>query len=160
MIPTGPIVFPQSTNVIHTVKKGVHVVHIHYFMKLIDWFVWILSLGSHHTPHMFNVTVILKKSEQIHILWEEWGLLSLKQWFGVASCDPFMRFLRKKYKSWWLVKYKYSKYSNILHVHLGLYGSTLVVTCSITMKSPASNSIARMNYSKILQPKCSGNFGF
>ena len=39
MIPTGPIEFPQNTNVIRTVKKGVHVVHIHNLIKLIDWLV-------------------------------------------------------------------------------------------------------------------------
>ena len=37
MISTGPIEFPQNTNVVHTVKKWVHVVHIHNHIKLIDW---------------------------------------------------------------------------------------------------------------------------
>jgi len=36
------------------------------------------------------------------------------------------------------------------HVHLGLQASTLVVTCSITMISPAANSMARMNYYEII----------
>jgi len=37
MIPTGPIEFPQITNVLRTVQKGMHVVHIHNFVKLIDF---------------------------------------------------------------------------------------------------------------------------
>jgi len=37
MIPTGPIEFPQNTNLIRTVQMEVHVVHIHNFIKLIDW---------------------------------------------------------------------------------------------------------------------------
>ena len=36
MIPTEPNEFPQNTNIIRTVHKGVHVVHIHNFIKLID----------------------------------------------------------------------------------------------------------------------------
>jgi len=37
MIPTGPIEFPQNTNLIRTVQIQVHVVHIHNFIKLFDW---------------------------------------------------------------------------------------------------------------------------
>ena len=37
MIPTGPIEFPQNTNLIRTVQIEVHVVHIRNFIKLIDW---------------------------------------------------------------------------------------------------------------------------
>jgi len=37
MIPTRPIKFPQNTNIIRTVQIEVHVVHIHNFIKLIDW---------------------------------------------------------------------------------------------------------------------------
>ena len=37
MIPTGPIEFPQNTNIIRTVLIEVHVVHIHNFIKIIDW---------------------------------------------------------------------------------------------------------------------------
>jgi len=37
MIPTGPIEFPQNTNILRTVQKGMHVVHIHNIVKLIDW---------------------------------------------------------------------------------------------------------------------------
>jgi len=37
MIPTGPIEFPQNTNLIRTVQIEVHVVHIHNFIKLMDW---------------------------------------------------------------------------------------------------------------------------
>jgi len=37
MIPTGPIEIPQNTNLIRTVQIEVHVVHIHNFIKLIDW---------------------------------------------------------------------------------------------------------------------------
>jgi len=37
IIPTGPIEFPQNTNLIRTVEIEVHVVHIHNFIKLIDW---------------------------------------------------------------------------------------------------------------------------
>jgi len=37
MIPTGPIEFLRITNLIRTVKVEVHVVHIHNFIKLIDW---------------------------------------------------------------------------------------------------------------------------
>jgi len=37
MILTGPIEFPQNTNLIRTVQIKVHVVHIHNFIKLIDW---------------------------------------------------------------------------------------------------------------------------
>jgi len=36
MIPTGPIEFPQNTNLIRTVQIEVHVVHIHNFIKHID----------------------------------------------------------------------------------------------------------------------------
>jgi len=55
LILTGPIEFPENTNLIRTVQIQVHVVHIHKFIKLIDWLAWILSLGSHYTPHMLNV---------------------------------------------------------------------------------------------------------
>jgi len=37
MFPTGAIEFPQITKLIRTVQIGVHVVHIHNFIKLIDW---------------------------------------------------------------------------------------------------------------------------
>ena len=37
MIPTGPIEFPQKTNLIRTVNVEVHVVHIHKFIKPNDW---------------------------------------------------------------------------------------------------------------------------
>jgi len=37
MIPTGAIEFPQNTKLIRTVQIEVHVVHIHNFIKLIDW---------------------------------------------------------------------------------------------------------------------------
>ena len=37
MIPTGPIEIPQNTNLIRTVQKELHVVHIHNFINLIDW---------------------------------------------------------------------------------------------------------------------------
>jgi len=37
VIPTGPIEIPQNTNILRTVQKGKHVVHIHNFVKLIDW---------------------------------------------------------------------------------------------------------------------------
>jgi len=37
MFPTGPIEFPQNTNLIRTVQIEVHVVHIHNFINLIDW---------------------------------------------------------------------------------------------------------------------------
>jgi len=37
MIPTGPIGFHQNTKLIRTVQIEVHVVHIHNFIKLIDW---------------------------------------------------------------------------------------------------------------------------
>ena len=37
MIPTGPIEFPQKTNLLRTVQKGMHVVHVHNFVKLIDF---------------------------------------------------------------------------------------------------------------------------
>ena len=39
LVPTGPIEHPQHTNIIRTVQKGVHVVHIHNLIKLIDWLV-------------------------------------------------------------------------------------------------------------------------
>ena len=35
-IPTGPIEFPQNTNLIRTVQIEVHVVHINNFIKLMD----------------------------------------------------------------------------------------------------------------------------
>jgi len=37
MIPTGTIEFPQNTNILLTVQIGMHVLHIHNFVKLIDW---------------------------------------------------------------------------------------------------------------------------
>ena len=37
MIPTGSIEFSQNTNLIRTVQIEVHVVHIHNFIRLIDW---------------------------------------------------------------------------------------------------------------------------
>ena len=37
LIPTGPIEFPHNTNVLCTVHKGMHVVHIYNFVKLIDF---------------------------------------------------------------------------------------------------------------------------
>jgi len=37
MIPTGPIEFPQKTNVLRTVHKGMHLVHIYNFVKIIDF---------------------------------------------------------------------------------------------------------------------------
>jgi len=55
MIPTGRIEFPQNTNLERTVRIEVHVVHINNFIKLMDWFAGILSLGSHYTPHMLNI---------------------------------------------------------------------------------------------------------
>jgi len=51
LIPTGPIEFPQNTNLIRTVQIELHVVHIHKFIKLIAWLAGILSFGltSHAT---------------------------------------------------------------------------------------------------------------
>ena len=37
MIPTGRIEFPQNANILRTVQKGMHVVHIYNFVKLIDF---------------------------------------------------------------------------------------------------------------------------
>jgi len=37
MIPTGPIEFPQNTNLIRPVQIEVHVVHIHNFINLFEW---------------------------------------------------------------------------------------------------------------------------
>jgi len=65
MIPTGPIEFPQKTNLLRTVQKGMHVVHVHNFVKLIDFLAWILSVGSHHTAHMLNVQGIPENFRRI-----------------------------------------------------------------------------------------------
>jgi len=37
LIPTGAIEFPQNKKLIRTVQIEVHVVHIHNFIKHIDW---------------------------------------------------------------------------------------------------------------------------